>query len=62
MESRIFVVENIEIALMVLFSRIAVIFLLIGITGCQAQQSKKSDVRKIKLEAPKGRAIAAFGV
>ncbi len=40
--------------------RIGVLLLLITATGCQAQQSTKTDVKKLKLEAPKGKAIAAF--
>lgn len=40
-------------------NRFGVLFLFIVATSCQAQ-STKSDVRKLKLEAPRGKAIAAF--
>ena len=45
---------------MKVLARFGIVCLLISGTACQAQQSKKSDVRKVKLEAPKGKAIAAF--
>jgi len=37
-----------------------ILFISVFFSSCQAQRQKKSDIKKIELTAPKGRAIAAF--
>jgi peptide-methionine (S)-S-oxide reductase len=45
-----------------LTSIMAAIGLILTFTGCNAQSQKKQDVKKVNLQAPKGKAIAAFAM